>query len=300
MKIYHSYEHVPYEATAVALGEFDGLHTAHMSLIRQTEAFAADNNIPFGVMCFDNKIGMKTAKGESGMLCEKNEKLQLLSHCDFLYIQHFDDSFKALSPEEFCDFLKERLHAYAVFAGFNYRFGKNAEGDVNTLFGYNGFKVNIADEYKINGVTVSSTEIRRRINDGDIETANVFLGRPYKLSGIVEHGKQNGRKMGFPTVNLKYNPKMQLPAFGVYAGFVIMNGMRLPGVINIGKNPTFNADKVTVEAYIFDFETDVYGRYIEIEFIKRLRPDSRFKDILMLKRQIETDKKNAAYILDNL
>ena len=296
MQIYYTNDIIPYD-TVVALGEFDGLHIAHMNLIDRARNFAKKHGLAFGVMCFAEKLGGKTGKALCGRLIEPEERIKLLSDCDFIYIQNFNDEFMNMTPTEFCDFLKQKLHASAVFAGFNYRFGKGAKGDVNILKSFDGFSAFIAEEYKLNDKTVSSTAVRKYISEGNIEEANKMLGRYYRLSGIVEKGKQNGRKLGFPTANIKYNTEMTLPKSGVYAGYTHTEGVRYKSIINIGNNPTFDAEKITVESHIFNFDKDIYGKTADIEFVSYLREDEKFNNINELILQIETDKNKADEIL---
>jgi len=297
MHIYYTNDVIPYD-TVVVLGEFDGLHIAHMSLIEQAKSFAKKQGLAFGIMCFAEKLGGKTGKGVSGRLIEPDERINMLSECDFIYIQSFNDEFMNMTPLQFCSFLKEKLSAAVVFAGFNYRFGKGAKGDVNVLKSFDGFGAYIAEEYKLNDKTVSSTAVRRYISDGNIEEANKMLGRYYRLSGTVEKGKQNGRKLGFPTANIRYNPEMTLPKSGVYAGYTYIAGIKYKSIINIGNNPTFNAERITVESYIFDFNKNIYGEIADVEFVSYIREDKRFNSINELISQIEKDKNKADEILD--
>ena len=146
MQIYYTNDSIPYK-TVVALGEFDGLHKAHMNLIEASKSFAKKNNLPFGIMCFEEKLGGKTGKDFSGRLIETEERIQLLSDCDFIYIQSFNDEFMNMSADDFCNFLKNKLGAAAVFAGFNYRFGKGASGNAELLKKYDKFETHIIDEY---------------------------------------------------------------------------------------------------------------------------------------------------------
>lgn len=296
MKIYHTSDIIPYDNTVIALGEFDGLHIAHMHLINLAKEWAKEHGCPFGVMLFAEKL---TKKG--GRLIENDERVRLLSDCDFLYIQNFDSEFMNMTPFEFGEFLVEKLGVGTVFAGYNYRFGKGASGNSDTLLELGMLDVHIVDEIQAFGNPVSSSAIRECITSGDIELANKLLGRAYKLTGDVVSGKQNGRKLGFPTVNLGYNPEMTLPAFGVYAGYTTVFGKRYESVINVGNNPTFNAEAVSIESFIFDFDSIIYGEHIEIEFVKRLRGEVKFSDVNDLAAQVECDKAAAvAYFKTNL
>jgi riboflavin kinase/FMN adenylyltransferase len=152
-----------------------------------------------------------------------------------------------------------------------------------------GFKVFVTDVIKIGGRIVASTYIRQVIKSGDMEEAERFLGRRYCIEGNVVRGFQNGTKMGIPTANVEYDPNMALPKEGVYAGITYVNGKRLKSVINVGKNPTFNAEKLTVESHILDFNEDIYDKYIRVSFAKRLRGVIKFNSVDELIEQIGHD-----------
>ncbi len=297
MKLYHTGDTVLYNKTVVALGEFDGLHSAHMELIRRGMEYAKAQGLPFGVMCFNRKLGASTGKGYSKMLIEPDMRNELLKECDYIYIQDFNDEFMNLSPLEFCRFLKDRLKAVAVFAGFNYRFGRGATGTTDILCEFEEFDTHIIEEQKRDGETVSSTVIRNLIAAGDMEKANSMLGRNYSLDGYVESGKQNGRMLGFPTANLRYNSEMAVPSAGVYAGYTYVDEKKYKSVINIGNNPTFDADEITIESHIIDFDGDIYEKHIRVEFIKKLRSDIKFRSLKELSEQIGKDKDYAIEIL---
>ena len=176
--------------------------------------------------------------------------------------------------------------------GYDYSFGFKAQGDVEMLkkFGEKyGFKVFVTDVIKIDGRVVASTYIRQVIKSGEMEEAERFLGRRYCIEGNVVKGLQNGRKMGIPTANVDYDINMALPKAGVYAGITYVSGKRLKSVINVGKNPTFGAEKLTVESHILDFDEDIYGEYIRVSFAKRLRGDIKFNSMEELKNQIQND-----------
>ena len=152
-----------------------------------------------------------------------------------------------------------------------------------------GFEVIVTDAIKIGERIVASTYIRQVIKDGDMEEAERFLGRRYCIEGDVVKGKQNGRKMGIPTANVKYDINMALPKEGVYAGITYVNGGRYKSVINVGRNLTFGAEQVTVESHILGFDDDIYGKYIRVSFAKRLRNVIKFDSTDELKEQIQKD-----------
>lgn len=284
---------VDYDGTVVALGNFDGLHVAHMTIIRNGIQYAKEHGLKSGVLLFDeNTKGITQGKIE--LITPNEAKLELLERekTDFVFMEKFDKEFMKKSPEEFVLYLVNNLHVKAVCVGYDYSFGFKAQGDVEMLrkFGEKyGFKVFVTDVIKIGSRIVASTYIRQVIKSGDMEEAERFLGRRYCIEGNVVEGEQNGRKMGIPTANVDYDINMALPKAGVYAGITYVNGRRLKSVINVGNNPTFGAEKLTVESHILDFDEDIYGEYIRVSFAKRLRGDIKFDSMEELKNQIQHD-----------
>lgn len=286
---------VDYDGTVTALGNFDGLHVAHMTIIRNGIKYAKENGLKSGVLLFEKNTKTLTQGGVE-LITPNEAKLELLERekPDFVYMENFDKEFMQKSPEEFVKYLVENLKVKAVCVGYDYSFGYKAMGDVEMLkkFGEKyGFKVFVTDAIKIDGRIVSSTYIREVIKNGDMEEAERFLGRRYCIEGNVIHGLQNGRKMGIPTANVDYDINMALPKPGVYAGITYVDGRRLKSVINVGKNLTFDAKKLTVESHILDFDEDIYDKYIRVSFAKRLRGVIKFSSMGELKNQIHHDMK---------
>ena len=284
---------VDYDGTVVALGNFDGLHVAHMTIIRNGIQYAKEHGLKSGVLLFDENTKGVT-QGKIELRTPNEAKLELLERekPDFVFMEKFDKEFMKKTPEEFVLYLVNNLHVKAVCVGYDYSFGFKAQGDVEMLkkFGEKyGFKVFVTDVIKIDGRVVASTYIRQVIKSGEMEEAERFLGRRYCIEGNVVKGLQNGRKMGIPTANVDYDINMALPKAGVYAGITYVSGKRLKSVINVGKNPTFGAEKLTVESHILDFDEDIYGEYIRVSFAKRLRGDIKFNSMEELKNQIQND-----------
>lgn len=282
-----------YDGTVAALGNFDGLHVAHMTIIRNCIRCAEENNLKSGVLLFDENTKDIT-QGKVELITPNEAKLELLEreNLDFVYMEKFDKEFMRKSPEEFVQYLICKLKIKAVCVGYDYSFGYKAQGNVEMLreFGKKyGFKVLVTDAIRIDGRIVASTYIRQVIKSGDMEEAERFLGRRYCLEGKVAKGLQNGTKMGIPTANVEYDVNMALPKEGVYAGITYVNGQRCKSVINVGKNLTFGAKKLTVESHILDFNEDIYNKYIRVSFAKRLRDVMKFNSIEELKEQIKHD-----------
>ncbi len=286
-------EKVDYDGTVVALGNFDGLHVAHMTIIRNGIKYAKEHGLKSGVLLFDENTKGVT-NGSIELITPNEAKIELLERekPDFVFMEKFDREFMKKTPEEFALYLIDRLHIKAVCVGYDYSFGYKAMGDVEALRKLGekyGFKVFVTDVIKIGGRIVSSTYIRSVIKAGDMEEAERFLGRRYCIEGIVVKGKQNGGKMGIPTANVAYDTNMALPEEGVYAGITYVHGRRLKSVINVGKNLTFGAEKLTVESHILGFDEDIYGEYIRVSFAKRLRRVIKFNNTDELINQIRYD-----------
>ena len=298
MEIIHAEKAVDYDKTAVALGNFDGLHIAHMKIIRDCAEIAKTRGMKSGVLLFEENTKSVADNRQIELITTNEQKLELLGgeKLDFVYIRQFTKDFMKKSPEEFVRLLIKNLKAKIVCVGYDYRFGYMAEGDVNTLKELGkkyGFEVIVTDKVTINGETVSSTRIRELVREGHVDKAAEFLGRRYTISGEVVEGLKNGRKMGLPTANVDFDRHMTLPKEGVYAGITEIDGRRFKSVINVGKNLTFDAEKLTVESHILDFDEDIYGKYINILFAKRLRGVFKFGSIEELKAQINSDKEAA-------
>ncbi|MBU5488688.1 bifunctional riboflavin kinase/FAD synthetase [Clostridium sp. MSJ-8] len=288
------------EGSYVALGSFDGIHMGHMSLINKTVELARNNNAKSVVYTFKNhprEVINKDASIE--LLMDNEEKYNVLkeNNIDIIKFQEFDMDFMQKSSEEFVRDLVEEFNVKGIVVGFNYRFGYKNSGDVKLLEAlskkYN-YTLYVMPAFTYNNLVVSSTEIRNVIKEGNIEKANIMLGRAYMLHGIVERGKQIGRTIGFPTANLKYNNKKILPKEGVYYTEVKVNNNLYKAITNIGNNPTVNGSKLTVESYLLDFDEDIYDKEIQVYFLKYIRGVHKFNSLDELKNQLEKDK-NFAY-----
>lgn len=298
MEVIRGTGHVPFEKTVVALGNFDGLHTAHMTIINICVEYAKQHGIKSGILLFSEHTLNIIRNEKVKIITQEKQKLELLEKTglDFVYIRDFTKEYMKLSPEDFVNNLINILHASAVCVGYDYRFGYKAQGDTTLLRKLgkeNGFDVLVTDEIDYDGVTVKSTAVRNFVQAGSVQHAASLLGRPFRIYGKVEKGLQNGRKLGFPTANLKYNEDIVLPPMGVYMGYTYVDGVKHKSIINIGNNPTFNAVKTTIESHILDFDKDIYNREICIEFFKRLRGDKKFADINDLVKQIKKDEETA-------
>ena len=303
---------------AVAIGNFDGIHQGHVKLLNECKLQAQKSNLSFGVVTFDpHPRDFFNPKNPSFKLLDYEEKQTLLSKLGvkFLIIIEFNEQLKNCNPEDFLSqILKENFNIVKMFAGSNFKFGKNREGNIentksfaNTL----GLQLVSIDLKKTNSInekvseTISSQKIRMLIQNGQFNLANNMLGRNWCITGIVEKGKQQGREIGFPTANLSLK-KFLKPPLGVYVSKLkIINSKNLeicndwlPSISNIGTRPTVSGDTINLETHIIDFkknnfEMNLYGKRIKVELIEFLRSEKKFNSLSELQKQIEIDTKRA-------
>ena len=280
----------------VALGSFDGIHKGHLTLINKVVDLAKRDGNSSVIYTFENHPRSVLNKNNSPKMLTDNKSKLMLFHdygLDIVYFEKFDKDFMKLSPEEFIKYICDKFKIKGIVVGFNYRFGYKNMGDVellNNLAEKYNFKLYVLPPYKCGETVVSSTKIREAISNGKVEKAKKMLNRAYSLKGKVVYGKQLGRTMGFPTANLEFEKNILLPKEGVYYTVVMVNNNIYKGITSIGNNPTFSADKITVETYILDFESDIYGINIEVFFEKRIRGMIKFSSMKELKEQLEKDK----------
>jgi len=284
--------------TAVALGNFDGIHIGHQYLLKSNIEKAKEENLKPSVLIFKNHTKTILKKDENfkiDILTSFEEKIQLLKELgiEIVYVMDFNEQIMKLSPELFIkNILLDRLNAKLVTVGFDYRFGYKAQGDSNYLKELgkaNGFVVNVIDPVYVEGEIVSSTIIRNLIINGYIEKANKLLGRNYCLIGTVIKGRSRGRKLGFPTANIRLNDRYVIPKTGVYKTFTYVDNSKFLSLTNIGYNPTFNEKNLKIETYILDFDEDIYDSIIKIEFMEFIRDDIKFNSVEELKNQMHKD-----------
>lgn len=298
MKIYTPKDFpLPFE-TVITIGSFDGIHLAHKALFEETKKLANLLNVKPVVVSFDpHPRTVLFPESNLKLLTTLEEKLYLLSllEIDNLVLIPFTKTLSELSHDLFVqEYIVDKIKAKGIIVGSNFRFGKFRKGDVDYLNKvakkYN-FIVKAIPSIMLNGVIISSSAIRNLIEKGNIESANELLGRPYLIMGKVIKGKGRGKEIGYPTANLEVSPLKLLPPSGVYAVWVILNGEKLKGALNIGKRPTFGEKEISIEVHIFNFNKNIYGKTLKIEIIKRIRDEKKFPSIENLKIQIEKDCK---------
>lgn len=293
MEILQNGESLSFE-NVLALGDFDGVHKGHQKLLKTTVDIAAKNGVRSGVYTF--RVNTKKLLGVKNfsLLTTETEKNELFASLglDFVCADDFE-AVKDFSPERFCDYLVRRFSPSDVVCGENFTFGKNASAGSDRLVKLlkaDGVRVHIVPSVEVDGLCVSSTAVRRLIADGDMLTARRLLGYPYFIRTKVVHGAELGRKLGFPTVNqLEYSGKA-IPKFGVYACKCGIGGKTYDGVVNVGIRPTVSEGKenppVVFETHILDFNEDLYGKDITVEFYKMLRPEKKFASLEELRENV--------------
>lgn len=287
-----------YPATVIALGTFDGLHLGHNDVINTAKDYAERSGLKLAVFTFSNHpLALIRPDLVPVRIISAEEKIKLLESfgVDYLINIPFTEDFAALSPDEFL----EKLACFnyrCLVVGENFTYGFLGSGKTETLERSgrkNGFDVIVRPLVKINGNVVSSTGIRNLIQAGHIEYANRMLGRAYAITGTIVHGEQRGRKLGFPTANIELlHGEMAVPAPGVYAVTVSIEGSIYEGMGNIGNNPTFNdVEHARLEINLFNCSGDLYGKTMSVQFHKYIRAEKKFSGVEELCRQIEEDKK---------
>jgi riboflavin kinase/FMN adenylyltransferase len=285
--------------TVVTIGAYDGVHAGHRALIADVRRMAAERDCASAVVTFDRHPAM-VVRPESApkLLTDLEQKLELLADTgvDYTLVVHFDAQRAAESAEDFVgEIIVGCLNARAVVVGHDFHFGKGRRGNVALLAemgGQVGFDVLGIKLVEDHGAPVSSTEIRRRLGDGDVAGAAELLGRPHEVRGVVVKGDERGRHLGYPTANVAVPADIQLPADGIYAGwYERTNGDVHATAISLGRRPTFydNAEASLLEAYLIDFNGDLYGEAAKVRFIKRLRGEQRFDSVEALTDQIARD-----------
>lgn len=301
---YRALEEVTLPGSWVTVGVFDGVHRGHQQIISKLAAGAHANGLPAVVLTFDPHPAKVFGRSDIKLLTLPGERARLLGEygVDVVITQTFDRQLADTSAFDFMTRLKTQLGLERLILGYDSTLGKNREGNAARLaeigleLGYGVETVSaVGDE---SGV-VSSTEIRKLVTVGKVEEAAHLMGHPYRLQGLVSHGDQRGRGIGFPTANLDYAREKVMPAGGIYACRAYLGGERYMAAVNLGTNPTFTPDKQTlnVEAYLLDFNRDIYGEMMRLEFVARLRDEMRYDSVETLIRQIRLDVEQTRAIL---
>jgi riboflavin kinase/FMN adenylyltransferase len=293
--------------TAITIGTFDGVHIGHRKILERLINDAKKTGLQSTVLTFFPHPRMVLQKDtEIKLLNTIQEKIKILEliGLDCLIIQPFTIEFSRLSATEFVrDILVNKLKSKKIIIGYDHRFGRNRNANIQDLIAFGNalnFEVEEIAAEEINDVSVSSTKIRNALINGDIKTANDYLGYNYMLTGDVKKGKGLGRKLNFPTANLFIEEEYKLiPKNGVYVVKSILNEQLFYGMMNIGFNPTVGGSTKNIEIHFFNFKADLYGQNIQVDILERIRDEHKFNSLEELKVQLEKDKETSMAIISS-
>ena len=283
----------------IAIGNFDGLHLGHLKVINEAKVKAKKLNLPFGVMTFEPIPVMffnKRLKNHRINSLEQKKNLLKKLKLDFLIVIKFNKYFSSLTAEDFIKkIIYKKIKCKYLYVSRNFKFGHKRRGNIKTLKKFEklfDYKRVITKPYKKNNKIISSTIIRKKIRAGKIEEINKLLNRVWSVEGKVIKGQKRGRKIGFPTCNLKLDNYV-IPRLGVYTVKVSNKNFNKNGIANIGYRPTFKGQSLLLETNIFGFRKNLYNKVINVSFEKFIRPEKKFKNLEYLKKQIKLDIKLA-------
>ncbi|WP_020603676.1 bifunctional riboflavin kinase/FAD synthetase [Spirosoma spitsbergense] len=307
MIIYQGLDDIqPLPNAVVTSGTFDGVHRGHQTILaRLTEVAKASGGESVLITYWPHPRTVVSNDSQNlKLLTTLEEKAALIDQAgvDHLVIIPFTRSFSQLTSEEYINqILIEKIGTKKLVIGYDHRFGRDREGGFEYIKAHQheyGFEVEEIPRQDVDAVGVSSSKIRAALNEGNIHTANQFLGRPYTLTGTIVKGRQLGRTIGFPTANMQVDNAAKLvPANGVYAVAVEYGGQTLGGMLNIGFRPTVAGTHQTIETYIFDFDKDIYGEHMTLRFREFLRPEQKFDGLPALVAQLKYDEEAARAVL---
>ena len=276
-----------------ALGFFDGVHLGHQALLRECVRLAKEQDCETAAITFDRHPQSLFLNTPPKLISTLPDRFRLLMNYGMEHIYEFQVTEKTMSTpwEEFLETLV--VYGGAGFVcGEDFRFGHKGQGTSEKLRAFceaRGLPCVVVPQQTMGGIRISSTYIRRQIEEGDMATAVRFLGHPLTLTGTVVRGHQLGRTLGIPTANLRLPPELATPKFGVYACRCLLKEGSFPAVTNIGTRPTVSGEGITVEPWILDYSGDLYGRDITLEFYRFLRPEQKFPDLEALRAQVRAD-----------
>ncbi|MGP1405342.1 bifunctional riboflavin kinase/FAD synthetase [Filifactor alocis] len=286
------------EETVVTIGNFDGLHRGHLKLMERTLEISKQKNLKSVVFTYENHPLEYVLKKKVEKLFtnrERDAKLKELG-IDTILSVPFDEEIMGMSTNDFIqEILIDKLHTKYLVLGEDAHFGKGREGSaecIQSVGSQLGLTVEIIPLFFEDGVRISSSYIRQLIKKGKVDVAKEYLGRMFAITGEVIHGKENGRKLGFPTANISYDEHTVLPALGVYNTIVEYHGKHYIGATSVGYNPTISLlnNRISLEVHILDFEKEIYGEEITVRFISKIRDEMKFNSLEELKNQISKDE----------
>ena len=298
MKVYKSAPEYDKKPSVVTIGTFDGVHIGHKAILKRLTDAAEANRLESVLLTFfphPRQVVQSVSNLRLINTIEEKKKLLEKEGLGSLVIHPFTKEFSRLTAEEYVrDILVKELAAKKIIIGYDHRFGRNRTADISDLKEYGkiyGFEVVEISAQELDEVAVSSTKIRRALENGDIATANNYLGYDYFLTGTIVKGRKIGRTINFPTANIHIDETYKLiPKIGVYVVRTLINNKTYYGITSIGTNPTVNGDAKTIETHLLDFEGDLYGETLEISFLKYIREEKKFESVQELQSAIEEDE----------
>lgn len=309
LKLFHSINDFrSTKKTILTLGTFDGVHIGHKKILERITQNTENGKYESLVLTFFPHPRMVLQeKSEIKLLNTISEKTKLLEQTGIenLVIHPFNENFSRLTAEEFVhSILVDQFHIQKIIIGHDHRFGRNRTANIDDLIAFGkeyGFEVEQITAQEIQDVSVSSTKIRKALDEGNITLANDYLGYAYFLTGEIVKGKQLGRTIGFPTANIHIEEDYKkIPKNGVYVVQTYIDEKVVFGMMNIGFNPTVNGEKQTIEVHLFDFDADIYGQKIEVSLLTYLREEQKFGSVDLLKEQLNLDQTNALAFIRQL
>jgi riboflavin kinase / FMN adenylyltransferase len=302
MKLYKNFNISKiYKGSLILIGNFDGVHLGHQKLFKLANSYKKKFKLKIGVITFEPMPKMyfnkKIKNFRISNLNQKNEILKNLG-VDFIITKKFDNKFSKIKSDFFIkEILSKKLNAKYIFVSNNFRFGNKREGGVEQLINnekiYN-YKIIKPKPLLLDKTIISSTYIRSLLEEGNLKKTNKLLNRNWSIEGIVQKGRQQGKKIGFPTCNIDIQDYV-IAMPGVYAVKVYQKKSNKPlkAIANLGYRPTFNQKKILLEVHIFNFSGNLYNKYLSVEFIKFIRKEKKFNNVSQLKKQIQSDLKVA-------
>lgn len=298
MKIYSHGQKIEEPLPSIALGNFDGMHKGHIEVINAAKGCGKS----FGALLF-RAHSSEVLGDKVKIITPLEKKIEMLEKlgADFVYLVDFNEEFMNMSCAQFAGYINN-IGAEFVSVGYDFRCGKGAKADADELraeLSEYGIKLIVSKPVTRNGEAIKSTLIRNLLSEGKVSEANEMLFAGYSMRGRVVRGFRNGHLLGFPTANIEVPSRALILKDGVYCGKCVIDGITYPSMVNIGKNPTFDAEKRTVEVHIINFSGDLYDEFLEIEFVDYLRPDKRFDSLDELIVQLGKDREEALSRFEN-
>ena len=309
MRVFRDLDHLPaFKNGVLTIGTFDGVHIGHQALLSRINELAHQHHGESIIVTFHPhpRLVINPEDTSLKLLNTTEEKIELLGHykVDNVVVVPFSRDFSEQTAETYIShFLVKNFHPSYLVIGYDHRFGKDRTGDYGLLDRQKvmyGYQLEAISKQMLDDISISSTKIRHALQDGDITMANDLLGHNYMLSGIVVKGLQNGRKLGYPTANIQVQDTNKLiPGTGIYAVKVHYSGYTYQGMLSIGFNPTFEGREQTIEVNILDFDKEIYGEPLTLEFIQFIRHEKKFHSLEELIRAIDADKVKTQEIFSN-